>query len=280
MVLVVVLVGSDAALVVISLVRGAYLLFGGCVAVLWLYMEPAVLYEDDYIVAINKPSGLVVHQGVGTDETLVDWILARYPEMRGVGEQDCQLLRPGMVHRLDRDTSGVMVLAKQQQAFSALKKHFQKGKVEKEYHSFVYGKPREARGTVTLSIGKSRSDFRRFATRHTRGELRTARTEYVVVGSCTEAASFVRFYPKTGRTHQIRVHAQSMYTPIVCDPLYATSQEPMLGFSRLALHSRRLSLRAHWHTETLHLVAPHPADFLAAFSSCDTVVQEAVLFSS
>ena len=242
-------------------------------------MEPVVLYEDEYIVAIDKPPGLVVHKGVGTNETLVDWILERYPDMRGVGEQDCQLLRPGIVHRLDKETSGVMVLAKQQEVFVALKKHFQKGKVEKEYHAFVYGKPREARGTVSLSIGKSRADFRRFTTRHTRGEVRDARTEYVVVGSCTKAVSFVRFYPKTGRTHQIRVHAQSLHTPVVCDSLYAASQLPMLGFSRLALHSRRVSLQTHWCDTVLHLVAPHPADFLAAFSFCDAAVQKSVAFS-
>ena len=241
-------------------------------------MEPEVLYEDAHIVAINKPSGLVVHQGVGTDETLVDWILEHYPEMREVGEPDCSLQRPGIVHRLDKETSGVMVLAKQQEVFTALKKHFQKGKIEKEYHAFVYGEPRVARGTVSLAIGKSRSDFRRFSVRHTRGELRQARTEYVVVGSCTVGASFVRFYPKTGRTHQIRVHAESLHTPIVCDSLYASSQQPMLGFSRLALHSRRISLRTHWYDETLHLVAPHPPDFLEAFSYCDDTVQKSVAF--
>ena len=238
--------------------------------------EPVVLYEDAHIVAIDKPSGLAVHQGVGVDETLVDWILDRYPEMREVGERDSHLLRSGIVHRLDKETSGVMVLARRQEAFVALKRHFQKGKIEKEYHAFVYGKPREARGTVSLPIGKSRSDFRRFATRHARGKVRLARTEYVVVGSCSEGASFVRFYPKTGRTHQIRVHAQSLHTPIVCDSLYAAAKPKMLDFSRLALHSRRLSLRVHWYGEVLHLVAPHSADFLRAFSFCDAAVQESL----
>lgn len=238
--------------------------------------DPVVLYEDEYIVAIDKPPGLVVHKGVGTEETLVDWILDRYPEMREVGERDCRLSRPGMVHRLDKETSGVMVLARQQEVFVTLKKHFQKGKVEKEYHAFVYGNPREARGTVSLPIGKSRSDFRRFATRHTRGEARPARTEYVVVGSCSDGASFVRFYPKTGRTHQIRVHAQSLHTPIVCDSLYAPAQPNLLGFSRLALHARRLSLQVHWCTEVSHLVAPHPADFLHALSFCDAAVQKSL----
>ena len=128
-------------------------------------MDPKVLYEDDYIVAIDKPSGLVVHSGVGTGVTLVDWILEHYPSMRDVGEQESDLLRPGIVHRLDRETSGVMVLAKNQEVFDTIKKHFQKGKVEKEYHAFVYRKPKNLRGTVSLPLGKSRADFRKYATR-------------------------------------------------------------------------------------------------------------------
>ena len=238
-------------------------------------MDPEVLYEDEYIVAINKPAGLVVHSGVGTGETLVDWILDRYPAMRDVGEGG-DVLRPGIVHRLDRETSGIMVLAKQQEVFSTLKKHFQKGKVEKEYHAFVYGCPGTVRGTVSLPIGRSRSDFRRYATRNARGELREAHTEYVVVGSCEGRSSFVRFYPKTGRTHQIRVHAQSLHTPVVCDSLYASSQESVLGFSRLALHSRRISLAVHYYPDVLHIAAPHPDDFISALSLCDNAAQAAV----
>ena len=239
-------------------------------------MNPEVLYEDNYIVAIDKPAGLVVHSGVGTDVTLVDWILEHYPAMKEVGEQEGSLLRPGIVHRLDKGTSGVMILAKSQEVFDTLKKHFQKGKIEKEYHAFVYGKPKSLRGTVSLSLGKSRADFRKYAVRNTRGEVREAWTEYVVVGSCKGQSSFVRFYPKTGRTHQIRVHAQSLHTPIVCDSLYAPSHEPALGFSRLALHSRRISLFTHQYPKTLHLTAPHPDDFMHAFSLCDTDVQKAV----
>ena len=241
-------------------------------------MDLEVLYEDDYIVAINKPAGLVVHSGVGTDVTLSDWVLERYPAMQGVGEPDSTELRPGIVHRLDKETSGVMVLAKSQGVFNALKKHFQKGKVEKEYHAFVYGSPRDTRGIISLPLGKCRTDFRRYATRNTRGKVREARTEYVVIGSCQRQSSFVRFYPKTGRTHQIRVHAQSLHTPVVCDLLYASSQKPVLGFSRLALHSRRISLRIHQYPDVLHIVAPYPEDFLHAFSFCDTDVRKAVRF--
>lgn len=240
-----------------------------------------MLYEDDHLVVIDKPAGLVVHAGVATDVTLTDWVVDRYPEMRGVGEsfvdqRGVEIFRHGIVHRLDKETSGVIVLAKNQGVFDTLKKHFQKRKVEKEYHAFVYGKPKHDRGTVSLPIGKSRSNFRAFATHHTRGVLRAARTEYVVVGSCDEGVSFVRLYPRTGRTHQIRVHVQSLYTPVVCDSLYAPSREPILGFSRLALHARRVSLRLHYYAHPLHLVAPYPDDFVHAFSFCDASVKRSV----
>ena len=235
-------------------------------------MEPEVLYEDEYVVAVAKPSGLVVHHGEGVrDEvTLADWVLDRYPSLKDVGEEGGGLLRPGIVHRLDKETSGVLVLCKSQEVFNTLKKHFQKGKIEKEYHAFVYGMPRDARGTITLPIGKSRSDFRRFATRHVRGVVRDARTEYAVSHPCGVGVSFIRFYPKTGRTHQIRVHALSLQTPVVCDTLYAPRKEPKLGLSRLALHSYRISLRVHWYDEPLHLTAPYPDDFSRALSLCDS----------
>lgn len=234
-------------------------------------MNLEVLYEDEYIVAINKPAGLVVHSGVGTGETLIDWILDQYPDMEGVGERS-DVVRPGIIHRLDKETSGVMVLAKRQDVFETIKKHFQKGKVQKEYHAFTYGCPGSLRGTVSLPLGKSRTDFRRYATRNTRGEIREARTEYVVASSCQESVSFVRFYPKTGRTHQIRVHAQSLHTPIVCDSLYASSRKSALGFSRLALHSCRISLSLHYYSDTLHITAPYPDDFRTALLACDGVV--------
>ena len=240
-------------------------------------MEPTVLYEDEYIIGINKPSGLVVHSGVGTDYTLADWILEQYPALRDVGEPYIDsagqsVARPGIVHRLDRETSGAMVLAKSQSVFATLKRHFQKGRVGKEYHAFVYGKPKRERGTVSLPIGKSRGDFRKQAIRFIRGEAREARTEYVFVNRCDDGSSFVKFYPKTGRMHQIRVHAQSLQTPIVGDKRYAIGRDMLLGFERLALHARRISLHTHLWDESLDIVAPYPDDFLRALRSCSIEV--------
>ena len=242
-------------------------------------MNPSVLYEDAHVIAINKPSGLVVHAGVGTAETLVDWLCVQYPEIREVGESsvgggDVVVFRPGIVHRLDRETSGVMVVAKSQEMFHTLKQHFQKGKVLKEYHAFVYGSPRKERGTVRLAIGTSKRDFRRRSTHSIQGVRREACTDYVLSGSCPEGTSFMRFYPKTGRMHQIRVHAQSLQIPIICDVRYAVGRLPMLGFSRLALHARRITLQTHHYSKPLHITAPYPPDFAHALTLCSQIIVE------
>ncbi|MDE0243266.1 MAG: RluA family pseudouridine synthase [Candidatus Kaiserbacteria bacterium] len=233
--------------------------------------EPTILYEDDHLLAVNKPSGLVVHRGVGVDEseTLAGWILQHYPDIADVGEgPEGAPRRPGMPHRLDKGTSGVMIIAKRQEVFTTLKRHFQKGQVQKEYHAFVHGAPKQDRGTVTLPLGRSVRDFRKRSARSIRGQKRDACTEYVVETRCKDA-SLVRFYPKTGRTHQIRVHAQALQSPIVGDTLYAPRRPVLFGFSRLALHAYRLTLTTHLtDNEPLDLIAPYPDDFLAAKEQC------------
>ena len=237
-------------------------------------MEPTVLYEDDHILAINKPSGLVVHAGVGTGHTLADWLCEHYPALRTVGDsytdrEGITVSRPGIVHRLDRETSGVMLVAKHPEMFHALRTYFRRGKVTKEYHAFVYGTPKQPRGTVHLSIGKSRSDFRKQSTRAVRGKRREAHTEYVVGCRCAgEDASFVKFFPATGRTHQIRVHAQSLQTPVVGDGRYAPKRPFLLGFSRLALHAHRISVHPYPYSEPLNIIAPYPDDFTRALALC------------
>ena len=238
-------------------------------------IEPAILHDDEHILAVHKPSGLIVHGGVGVDEsaTLAGWIIRNYPDLAAVGEgSPAAPRRPGIVHRLDKETSGVMVIAKNQVAFETLKRHFQKGIVQKEYHAFVHGTPKEGRGTVTLPIGRSAGDFRKRSVRHVRGPRREARTEYAVGARCKDGTSFIRFYPKTGRTHQVRVHAQSLQSPIVGDHLYAPRRPMRLGFSRLALHAYRLSLTTHFTDgETVHFIAPYPDDFVRALRQCESV---------
>ena len=231
--------------------------------------KPEIIFEDENIIAINKPSGLVIHSGVNTDKTLVDFLLKKYPEIKDVGEsyideKGQEILRPGIVHRLDKETSGILVVARNEESYKTLKSHFQKGKIKKEYTAFVYGKPKKERDTLFASIYRNKKDIRKRTTRANGGKAREAITDYVLVKT-KDNVSLMKFFPKTGRTHQIRVHAQSANIPIVCDSLYAAKMESKLGFDRLALHAHRLLINTHLNEE-LELIAPYPKDFQKAIA--------------
>lgn len=235
-----------------------------------------ILYEDKDIVALNKPAGLVVHSDGRTKEpTLVDWILEKYPNIKEVGEPliihkeqptEETIYRPGIVHRLDRDTSGVILVAKTQKAFDHLKAQFQDRQTEKTYHAFVYGEMKEDDGVIDRPIARSRKDFRLWsAQRGARGEAREAITQYTVlkktnVGNMNHGFTYIEVKPKTGRTHQIRVHMKAINHPIVCDNLYAPKQKPGLGFKRLALHARSIIFR-DMKGKDVTVEAPFPEDF-------------------
>jgi 23S rRNA pseudouridine1911/1915/1917 synthase len=232
-------------------------------------MDLPVLYEDDDIVVINKPSGVMAHpDGHSTDETVSDWFASKYPAAKEVGETQrlkdgTEIARPGIVHRLDRETSGALILAKTPEAHLRLKAAFQAREVKKTYLAFVYGVLKEPKGTIEFSIGRSRKDFRlRSAQPKAKGMLREALTRYEVVGDIG-THSLVKAMPETGRTHQIRVHLKAIHHPVVCDPLYAIGKPCNLGFGRLGLHAYRIeipqkdgSMRA--------VEAPVPEDMKAA----------------
>ena len=228
-----------------------------------------VLYEDADVLVINKPSGVMVHNDGRSDEpTVVDWFLTRAPEAYGVGEtgfaQDgTPLERSGVVHRLDRETSGLLILAKTQQAFEHLKQQFHDHLIRKEYRAFVYGTMKEKWGTVDRPIGRSTKDFRlRSAQRGARGTLRDAITDWELIGQ-TETHAYLKVLPKTGRTHQIRVHMKALGKPIVQDSLYSPDEllnGNNLGFTRLALHAYALKIILPSGVEKSFL-APLPDDF-------------------
>ena len=234
-------------------------------------MEPEILYEDEELLAINKPAGLVVHSDGKTSQlTLVDWLLSKYPKIRDVGEsgKDSQgkvILRSGIVHRLDKDTSGVMLVAKTQKAFDVLKKQFKNREVQKIYHAFVVGILKSDEDTIDRSIGRSAKDFRMWsAQRGARGEMREAVTDYKVI-SRGKDYTFVEISPKTGRTHQIRVHFKAINHCLVADSLYASKAENSLGFSRLALHSYQVTFK-DVKGDIHKVTAPYPEDFVHAVS--------------
>jgi len=241
-----------------------------------------IIYEDDDILVVNKPAGLLVHGGKNTKgETLVNWILEKYPEIKGVGDSSLEFGKPlpeedrsGIVHRLDRDTSGVLLVAKTQTVFGFLKEQFQGHEIEKKYIALVCGTIKESAGIIDCQIGKSKIDFRKKAclprevfvknvkgsvigtmkNRKVSGFAREAVTRYRVVekfidihGSISgvdNCGSFalVEVFPETGRTHQIRVHFEYIGHPIVGDVLYGHLKDKQLfGLKRHFLHAQKIT---------------------------------------
>jgi len=221
-----------------------------------------IIYEDDNYLVINKPAGLVVHSDGRTEEsTVVDWLSLKYPAIKTVGEPIVLsngeiITKPGIVHRLDRDTSGVLVVAKTASAFLDLKRQF-------KYHAFVYGEVKNDQGVINRPIARSRRNFKQWsASSGARGLRREAITEYQVLAR-HNGLSLLAVYPQTGRTHQIRVHLKDIHHPIVADKLYAPKRDSQLGFHRSALHARRITftdLSGHKITSS----APYPEDFAHA----------------
>lgn len=218
-------------------------------------IEPTVLYEDDTVLVINKPYGWLTHtDGHSSAPTVVEWFVRRLPKVAGVGEigyspKGTVLDRSGVVHRLDRETSGVLILAKDQDTHQFLKKQFKAHEVYKEYRALVYGRLNDRWGTINRAIGRSAKDpRRRSAERGARGVLREAITDFERIGVGEyegEPFSYVKLMPKTGRTHQLRAHLRAIDRPIVGDGLYGEQKidnSNNLALNRLALHAHILEL--------------------------------------
>ncbi|MFZ3020150.1 MAG: RluA family pseudouridine synthase [Minisyncoccia bacterium] len=235
------------------------------------------IYEDDDVVAINKPAGLLVHaDGVSKEKTVTDWVMENYPDILDVGEEETLkngeiIKRPGIVHRLDKDTSGILLICKTKESHGYFKKMFQDKSVKKEYHALVYGTIKGDEGTIDKPIGRHPADFRRrLAEEGARGEMRPAITKYEVIMRKKDA-SFIHAFPLTGRTHQIRVHLKSINHPVVCDPLYAPKQLCLYGLERLALHAYKITWTGMDGAEKT-AIAPYPNDFETALKEFESSV--------
>ncbi len=237
-----------------------------------LTMNIPILYEDSEVVVIDKPVGLVIHSDGRTKEyTLVDWVYEHYPLVAEaqVGEPIIltngeTIEKPGIVHRIDRETSGVLIIAKTQESFLNLKSQFQARTIKKNYKAIVHGFFKDTQGIIDKPIGRSTSDFRKWSAEYgARGELRPSVTEYQVLGQgVADGAklSYLDVFPHTGRTHQIRVHLKAVGHAILGDKLYAPKASFALGLERVALHAASIMFR-NIKGEEKSVEAPMPEDF-------------------
>ena len=207
--------------------------------------ELNILFEDDDVVVINKPAGLLVHR-VGPDDTsptLVDALLAHDPAISEVGDDPEE--RPGIVHRLDKMASGILVVAKNQPAFNHLKKQFASRTAKKEYLTLVYGQMKQDTGEINFRIGRSKRTGKMVAKPEGSEEGKEAITEFDLVEQFATAA-LLKVRIKTGRTHQIRAHLQAFNHPVVGDLLYRNKQMTKIRpieLDRLFLHAAKLTIK-------------------------------------
>ncbi len=235
-----------------------------------------ILFEDDDLLVVEKPAGLVVHQGDGHrgSDTLVNWLLHVRPTIKGIGDD---VLRPGIVHRLDRDVSGIMVIAKTKIMYEYLRDLFSRGAVAKTYEAIVYGAVAKPEEVITFPLARSKTKGWRMAARPLANEAPTLQEEVGVssplgAGSEREAithilrvASFqhythLRIEPKTGRTHQIRAHCLAFGHPIVGDAIYARSALHPERAPRLFLHATTVSF-VDYNGNKREFASPLPSAF-------------------
>ncbi len=207
-----------------------------------------LLYEDEYLAVVNKPAGLVVHPGAGNpDGTLVNALMARLSSLSGIGGE----LRPGIVHRLDKDTSGLILIAKDDETHQALSAQLANREMEKHYRAVVEGRFREDAGRVEAPIGRSARDRKKMAIRP---DGRYALTEWKVLRPDFRHGTLLDVHILTGRTHQIRVHMASIGHPVMGDPIYGHPNNA----PRLMLHAYSLCFTHPKTLERMTLTAPCP----------------------
>jgi len=207
-----------------------------------------ILYQDKNLIAINKPAGLLVHPtATNTEKTLTDWLIKKYPEIKNVGDDPKN--RPGIVHRLDKDTSGIIIVPRNQKYFEYLKNLFQEHKIKKTYLALVWNEIKNKKGVIEKPISLKPGTTKRTVFK---GKMeKPAITEYELVKNYIYPRKFMpnqhkfttfsllKIFPKTGRTHQIRVHLASIGHPVVGDSLYGPKKNP-LGLKKHFLHAKSL----------------------------------------
>ena len=233
-------------------------------------VEFGVIHVDDDVIVVDKPAGLVVHPGAGnTDGTLVNGLLARFPELEGVGGDP---IRPGIVHRLDAGSSGLLVVARTDAAADALIEQFADHSATRVYLALVWGHPDAPHGIIDAPIGRSKRDPLKMAVV---ADGRWARTEYRVLERFDRPAelALLECELETGRTHQIRVHLSSINHPLVGDPVYG-QRRPKLGVERPFLHAAQLAFEHPGTGEAVRFESPLAADLQQRLDGLHPVVDD------
>ncbi len=226
-----------------------------------------VVYEDGDLAVIDKPSGLLVHPTVQNEtDTLAHALVGKWPTIAKIGDSP---LRPGIVHRLDKDASGLMVVARTKKSFDDLKKQFQEHSIEKEYAVLVNGRPAQDAGTVTLSIGRSVRGDRMAARAEEEEGDRPAVTHYKAE-EYLPGATLLTVRTETGRTHQIRAHFFALGLPVAGDPLYRLKRGATVPATRLFLHAKRLAFTHPKTGKRVEFIAPLPRDLEATLAKLRT----------
>lgn len=214
-------------------------------------IELTIVYEDEQVIVLDKPAGLVVHPGAGNKAgTLVHGLLYHCKHLAAVGDRS----RPGIVHRLDKDTSGLMVIAKTPESHRVLSLQFKERQVEKVYLAFVYGEPTEEQGEIVLPIGRHPYLRQQMSTQSRR--QRDAVTAWEVVQRFSPLATFLRIRLHTGRTHQIRVHLDAIGYPVIGDPIYGRGKVARQRGEGILKGVMTVPRRQLLHAHTLSFVHP------------------------
>jgi len=232
-------------------------------------VEVSVLHADDHIIVIDKQAGLVVHPGAGNDAgTLVNGLLAVFPEIADVGEAH----RPGIVHRLDAGSTGLLVVARTQQAYEGLVPQFADHSATRMYRALVWGHPTALHGVIDAPIGRSRRDPLKMAVV---ADGRDSRTEYQVIQRYSEPVdcSLLECSLETGRTHQIRVHLSSIGHPLIGDPWYG-QRRPTLGMERPFLHAAQLEFDHPGSGERVSFLSGLADDLQAMLSGLQPLIDD------
>lgn len=209
-------------------------------------MSISIVYEDKNLLVLNKPAGLITHQKNIEDKqpSVVDWVVKHFPELKNIGEpfiaSGKEVSRAGIVHRLDKDTSGLLLVAKNTESFFYLKNLFQTRKIKKYYLALVNGEPKNSKGVISAPLGRIGLKRTTKIIGNKLLDKKEAVTEYKIIKKFNDY-SLLEVTPRTGRTHQIRVHLNSIGHPVAGDPIYGfRKSSPPPNLKRLFLHAYKL----------------------------------------